>query len=194
MRVLEMRQRLDSSETEHWAVCQAGSASRLPALEQLWQAVPSPAVVSDSAAKASVHTFTSVIRSTHQERSLRRCHCLHSTTQHPGAGRDTCATGHSHTAVAISLHHSAKGHDVVNLSRRGVPIAQSLCAPQARAVRRTACTDQRRRGDGAEPRRLRRFVQYVLGAVRGPRRVPPMAAANCARLWEAARRAGVRRS
>ena len=108
----------------------------------------------------------------------------------------TGALSYSGRYLAASL--LSKGHDVVNLSRRGVPIApQPLSAPQARAL-----GTHRVRLDFNDVDAMARTLEgcdvlfstyWVRFADRGGDNPHSMAAANCARLWEAAKRAGVRK-
>jgi len=107
----------------------------------------------------------------------------------------TGALSYSGRYLAASL--LSKGHDVVNLSRRGVPIApEPLSAPQARAL-----GTHRVRLDFNDVDAMARSLEgcdvlfstyWVRFADRGegPHSI---AAANCARLWEAAKRAGVQK-
>ncbi len=107
----------------------------------------------------------------------------------------TGALSYSGRYLAASL--LSKGHDVVNLSRRGVPIApEPLSAPQARAL-----GTHRVRLDFNDVDAMARSLEgcdvlfstyWVRFADRGES-PHSIAAANCARLWEAAKRAGVRK-
>ena len=108
----------------------------------------------------------------------------------------TGALSYSGRYLAASL--LSKGHDVVNLSRRGVPIApEPLSAPQARAL-----GTHRVRLDFNDVDAMARSLEgcdvlfstyWVRFADRGGENPHSIAAANCARLWEAARRAGVQK-
>ena len=108
----------------------------------------------------------------------------------------TGALSYSGRSLAAAL--LSKGHDVVNLSRRGVPIApQPLSAPQARAL-----GTHRGRLDFDDVDAMARSLEgcdvlfstyWVRFADRGGENPHSIAAANCARLWEAAKRAGVQK-
>ena len=107
----------------------------------------------------------------------------------------TGALSYSGRYLAASL--LSKGHDVVNLSRRGVPIApEPLSAPQARAL-----GTHRVRLDFNDVDAMARSLAgcdvlfstyWVRFADRGAN-PHAVAASNCARLWEAAKRAGVQK-
>ena len=108
----------------------------------------------------------------------------------------TGALSYSGRYLAASLLN--KGHDVVNLSRRGVPIAQQpLSAPQARSL-----GTHRVRLDFSNVAAMARSLEgcdvlfstyWVRFADRGGDNPHAIAAANCEILWEAAKLAGVQK-